>query len=74
VGAHGFVVRCLEGGDHVVGSDGPVSLLQLQPVLLGELAAVVGAPDGLLDVPYALVGSVEQDHVGRHTISSSFSF
>jgi hypothetical protein len=72
VGAHGFVVWCLEDGDHVIGSDSPIGLLQLHPMLLGDLAAVVGPLGGLLDVPYALVGPVEQDHVGRHTISSSF--
>src|ERR671911_3125349 len=71
VGAQGFVVRCLEDGDHVVGSHRPVSPLQLKPVLLGDLAAVDGALGGLLDVPYALVGKVDQDHVGGHTIPSS---
>src|ERR687897_3760167 len=39
VGAQVFVVRCLEDGDHVVGSYRPVSLLQLQPMLLGDLPA-----------------------------------
>src|ERR687898_3541381 len=71
VGAHGFVVRRLEDGDHVVGSHGPIGLLQLQPVFLGDLAAVVGPLGGLLDVPYALVRKVDQDHVGGHTIPSS---
>src|SRR5215216_2656703 len=74
VGAHGFVVWCLEDGDHVVGSDGPVGLLQLHPMFLGDLAAMVVPLGGLLDVPYALVGPVDQGHVGRHTIPSSFSF
>src|SRR5215204_5512731 len=74
VGAHGFVVRCLEDGDHVVGSHGPIGLLQLQPVFVSELAAMVKALGGLLDVPYALVGPVDQDHVGSHTVSSSSFF
>ena len=42
VGAKGFVVRRLENGDHVVGTDGLVRLLQLQPMLLGYLASTVG--------------------------------
>src|SRR5215211_719577 len=67
-------VRCLEDGDHVVGSHGPIGLLQLQPVFLGDLAAVVGPLGGLLDVSYSLVRKVDQDHVGGHTIPSSSFF
>jgi len=70
VGAHGFVVGCLEDGDHIVGTDGPVGLVQLQPVLVGELTAAVGTLEGLLDVPYALLGPVHQDHVAGHMPSS----
>src|ERR671913_371454 len=70
VGAQGFVVRCLEDGDHVVGTDGPVGLLQLQPVLRGELAAAVGTLEGLLDVSDTLLGPVHQDHIAGHTSSS----
>src|SRR3712207_7502606 len=39
VGAHGFVVGGCEDGYHVVGPDGPVGLLELQPMLLGEIGA-----------------------------------
>src|ERR671913_2421845 len=71
VGAQGFVVRCLEDGDHVVGSYRPVGLLQLQPMLLGNLTAVVGTLGGVLDVPYALVGPIHQNHVTGHVPSAS---
>src|SRR3712207_9209135 len=70
VGAHGFVVGGCEDGYHVVGPDGPVGLLELQPMLLGEIGAAVGPLDGLLDVPYALLGPVDQDHVGGHMAST----
>jgi hypothetical protein len=39
-------------------------------MLLGDLAAVVGALDGVLDVLYALVGLIHQDHVTGHVPSS----
>src|SRR5215217_1719597 len=71
VGAQGFVVWCLEDGDHVVGSYRPVSLLQRQPMLLGDLTAVVGALGGVLDIPYALVGPIHEDNVTGHVSSSS---
>src|SRR5918993_4400992 len=73
VGAQGFVVRCLEDGDHVVGSYCPISLLQLQAMFLGDLTAVVGTLLGLLDVPYALVGPVYEDHVAGHMRPPPFS-
>src|SRR5215218_3433982 len=72
VGAKGFVVRRLEDGDHVVGTDGPVRLLQRQPMLLGYLAAAVGTLEGLLDVSDTLLGPVHQDHIAGH-LSSSLS-
>src|SRR5215207_1368971 len=70
MGAHGFVVRGCEDGNHVVGTDGPVCLLELQPVLLGEIGTAVGPLYGLPDVPNALVGPVHQNHVGGHLLSS----
>src|SRR5215208_1768931 len=70
MGAHGFVVRGCVDGDHVVGSDGPVCLLEVQPVLLGEMGTAVGPLYGLPDVPYALLGPVHKDHVCGHLPSS----
>src|ERR671913_477788 len=42
VGARGFSLRCLEAGDRVVGSYRPIGLPHLQPLLPGQLPAVVG--------------------------------
>jgi hypothetical protein len=43
VGAHGFLVRCLEDGDHVVGSHGPIGLLQLQPVFEARVSVALNS-------------------------------
>jgi hypothetical protein len=49
MGADSLVVRCLEDNYHVVGTDGPVGLLQLHPVLVGNIGTTVGSGDG---IPY----------------------
>src|SRR5215218_784340 len=70
MGADSFVVRCLKDNYHVVGTDGPVGLLQLHPVLLGHIGTTVGSGDGIPYVFDALVGVVHQTDISGHRASS----
>src|SRR5215213_5585845 len=70
MGADSFVVRCLEDNYHVVGTYRPVGLLQLHPVLLGNLGTTVGSGDSITYVFDALVGVVHQTDISGHTACS----
>src|SRR5215212_2139048 len=70
MGGDGLVVRCLEDNYHVVGTDGPVGLLQLHPVLLGNLGTAVGSGDSIRYVFDALVGVVDQTDISGHRACS----
>src|SRR5215218_10903115 len=72
MGADSFVVRCLEDNYHVVGTDGPVGLLQLHPVFLGNLGTTVGSGDGIRYVFDALVGVVDQTDISGHRACAPF--
>src|SRR5215218_5617642 len=72
MGADGLVVRCLEDNYHVVGTDGPVGLLQLHPVLVGHIGTTVGSGDGIPYVFDALVGVVHQTDVSGHRACAPF--
>src|SRR5918997_4643259 len=74
MGADSFVIRCLEDDYHVVGSDGPVGLLQLHPVFVGNIGTTVGSGDGVRYVFDALVGVVHQTDVSGHRACSFPSF
>src|SRR5215212_4074162 len=72
MGANSFVVRCLEDNYHVVGTYRPVGLLQLHPVLLGNLGTTVGSGDGIRYVFDALVGVVHQTDISGHRACAPF--
>src|SRR5215212_8397155 len=72
MGADSFVVRCLKDNYHVVGTDGPVGLLQLHPVFLGNLGTTVGSGDGIRYVFDALVGVVDQTDISGHRACAPF--